>query len=250
MKQSARRGSRSAAPQLAHTRAKSVPGGARLFHRMYTRLGCQGRPPHFTVEFFPYANLVNTVRLREDSAHVRVSDVLLGAPLEVMEAAAAVLLGRLYRRHAPRELIDLYRKFSTARGTHRKVLAIRSRRGTRVQSGPKGAAHNLAPMFSRLNNDYFNGRLHRPRLGWSKRHWRAQLGCFDPGLDQIVINTRLDGAGVPKYVVEYVLYHEMLHVRHPIRVAACGLQAHSADFRRAERRFKHYERARKFLEHL
>jgi predicted metallopeptidase len=48
--------------------------------------------------------------------------------------------------------------------------------------------------------------------------------------------------------VEYVLYHEMLHVRHPIRVAACGLQAHSADFRRAERQFKDYERARNFLE--
>jgi hypothetical protein len=228
-------------------RGVPVPGGARLYHRMYTRLGCQGRPPHFMVEFFPYANLVNTIRLREDAAYVRISDVLRGAPIEVMEAAAAILLGRLYRRRAPRELLDLYRHYSTARGTHRKVLAIRSRRGTRVAGGPKGARHNLAPMFSRLNRNYFSGRLHRPRLGWSKRRWRAQLGCFDPGLDQIVINTRLDGEGVPDYVVEYVLYHEMLHVRHPIRVASCGLQAHSADFRRAERRFKDYERARKFL---
>jgi hypothetical protein len=217
---------------------------------MYSRLGCQGRPPHFVVEYFPYANLVNTIRLREDSAHVRVSDVLHGAPLGVMEATAAVLLSRLYRRRAPRELLDTYRNFSTARGTHRKVLAIRSKRGARVESGPKGETHDLAPMFSRLNRTYFSGRLHRPRLGWSKRKWRAQLGCFDPGLDQIVINTRLDGAGVPKYVVEYVLYHEMLHVRHPIRVASCGLQAHSADFRRAERRFADYEWARKFLEKM
>jgi hypothetical protein len=202
------------------------------------------------VEFFPYANLVNTIRLREDAAFVRISDVLRGAPIEVMEAAAAILLGRLYRRRAPRELLDLYRHFSTARGTHHKVLAIRSRRGTRVAGGPKGARHNLAPIFSRLNRNYFGGRLHRPRLGWSRRKWRAQLGCFDPGLDQIVINTRLDGEGVPDYVVEYVLYHEMLHVRHPIRVASCGLQAHSADFRRAERQFKDYERARKFLEKM
>jgi hypothetical protein len=217
---------------------------------MYTRLGCQGRPPHFSVEYFPYANLVNTVRLREDAAFVRVSDILHGAPLEVMEAAAAVLLSRLYRKRAPRELLDLYRHFSTARGTHRKVLAIRSKRGTRVAGGPKGEIHNLASMFARLNRSYFSGRLHRPRLGWSIRRWRAQLGCFDPGLDQIVINTRLDGAGVPNYVVEYVLYHEMLHVRHPIRVASCGLQAHSADFRRAERRFNDYERARNFLERM
>jgi hypothetical protein len=227
-----------------------VPGGARVFHRMYTRLGCQGRPPTFLVEFFPYANLVNTIRLREDDAYVRVSDILRGAPLAVMEAAAAILLGRLYRRKASRELLDLYRHFSTARGTHRKVIAIRSKRGTRVKGGPKGETHNLAPMFSLLNQNYFSGRLHRPRLGWSKRRWRAQLGCFDPGLDQIVINTRLDGAGVPKYVVEYVLYHEMLHVRHPIRVASCGLQAHSADFRREEKRFEHYDRARKYLQRM
>jgi hypothetical protein len=244
VKQAAARGKRNAG------RGAPVPGGARLYHRMYTRLGCQGRPPHFAVEFFPYSNLVNTVRLREDAAYVRISDVLRGAPREVMEAAAAILLGRLYRRGTPRELLDLYRHFSTARGTHRKVLAIRGKRGTRVAGGPNGARHNLAPMFSWLNRSYFSGRLHRPRLGWSKRRWRAQLGCFDPGLDQIVINARLDGANVPDYVVEYVLYHEMLHVRHPIRVASCGLQAHSADFRRAERQFKDYERARKFLEKL
>ena len=227
-----------------------MPGGARLFHRMYTRLGCQGRPPHFIVEFFPYANLVNTIRLRDDAAYVRLSDILRGAPLGVMEAAAAILLGRLYRRRAPRELSEHYRHFSVARGTHRKVLAARGRRGRRVESGPKGMAHNLGPIFSRLNRRFFGGRLHRPRLGWSKRRWRAQLGCFDPGLDQIVINTRLDTGEVPKYVVEYVLYHEMLHVRHPIRAASCGLQAHGEDFRRAERRFEHYERARTFLEKM
>lgn len=228
----------------------TISGGAQVFHRMYTRLGCKGRPPHFVVEFYPYSNLVHTIRLREDSAFVRLSDILRGAPLSVMEAAAAILLGRLYRRKAPGELLEAYRRYSVARGTHRRVLAMRLRRGRRVKSGHKGRAHDLAPMFSQLNDRYFDGRLHRPLLGWSIRSWRAQLGCFDPGLDQIVVNTRLDHPEVPPYVVEYVLYHEMLHVRHPIRVAACGLQAHSAAFRAEERRFAHYERAHKFLEHL
>jgi hypothetical protein len=227
-----------------------IPGGAQVFHRMYTRLGCQGRPPNFIVEFYPYSNLVHTIRLREDSAYVRLSDILRGAPLSVLEAAAAILLGRLYRRRAPRELLDAYRHYSVAHGTHKRVLATRLRRGRRVVRGPEGHTHNLSPMFSRLNKEYFGGRLHRPRLGWSSRNWRAQLGCFDPGLDQIVMNARLDRKEVPSYVVEYVLYHEMLHVRHPIRVAACGLQAHSAAFRAEERRFAHYARARRFLEHL
>ncbi len=231
-------------------RERVVPGGARLFHRMYTRLGCQGRPPHFVVEFYPYANLVNTIRLREDAAHVRLSDLLRRAPLAVLEAAAAILLARLYRRRPPRELLEAYRRFSLAGGTRRRVLRARRTRGQRLKNGPRGKSHHLTRAFGRLNRGYFSGRLHRPRLGWSSRAWRTQLGCFDPGLDQIVINSRLDRANVPTFVVEYVLFHEMLHVKHPMRAASCGLQSHSAEFRREEKRFAGYERARRFLARL
>ncbi len=231
-------------------RPAQVPGGARVFQRMYTRLGCQGRPPHFIVEFYPYANLVHTIRLHEDAAHVRLSDLLRAAPLVVREAAAAILLGRLYRRRPPHELVEAYREFSLARGTRRRVLRVRGARGRRVKNRARGAEHDLGTCFRGLNRKHFRGRLHRPRLGWSARAWRRQLGCFDPGLDQIVLNARLDRPGVPRYVVEYVLFHEMLHVKHPLRAASCGLQAHSAEFRREEKRFAGYERARKFLERL
>ena len=53
---------------------------------------------------------------------------------------------------------------------------------------------------------------------------------------------------MPSYAVEFILYHEMLHVKHPLRAAACGLQAHSPEFRAEEKRFAHYVRARKFLD--
>jgi len=42
----------------------------------------------------------------------------------------------------------------------------------------------------------------------------------------------------------------MLHVKHPMRAAACGLQAHSAEFRAQEKRFAQYVRASKFLKHM
>ena len=105
-------------------------------------------------------------------------------------------------------------------------------------------------MFAALNVEYFLGRLRSPRLGWSARPWRSQFGCFDASLNQIVMNQRLDRPDVPAYAVEFILYHEMLHVKHPVRAAACGLQAHSPEFRAEEKRFAHYARARKFLEHL
>src|SRR5579883_2252026 len=66
-----------------------VPGGAALCQRLYTRLGCEGRPPRFRVEFYPYASLVLTIRRREDAVRVRLSDLLRRAPLAVIEGAAA-----------------------------------------------------------------------------------------------------------------------------------------------------------------
>ena len=71
---------------------RPVPGGARIFQRIFTRLGCQGRPPHFVVEYYPYADLTLTIRLREETAYIRLSDLLREARLPVQEAAAAILL--------------------------------------------------------------------------------------------------------------------------------------------------------------
>jgi hypothetical protein len=85
------------------------PAGSGIFQRLYTRLGLRGRPPHFRVEFFPYANLTHTIRLRDDVAEVRLSDALRRAPLPVLEAAAALLLARVHRRRAPASALRLYR---------------------------------------------------------------------------------------------------------------------------------------------
>ena len=228
-------------------RGSLVPGGERLFHRIYTRIGCEGRPPHFVVEYHPYTDLTHTIRLREDTAHVRLSDVLQRAPRAVLEAAAAILLGRLYRRRPPEELLETYRQFSYARSTRRRLLTLRQLRARRMEHQPVGVHHDLAPLFDRLNRRYFEDAMPRPRLGWSTRAWRTQLGCFDPALNQIVINRQLDRPTVPEYVVAYVLYHEMLHQKHPMRFARCRRESHSAQFRSAEKRFADYHRAMKFL---
>jgi predicted metal-dependent hydrolase len=231
-------------------RRRAVCGGERLFQRIYTRLGCQGRPPHFVVEYHPYAGLTHTIRLRQDTAHVRLSDVLGEAPREVVEAAAAILLGRLYRRRPPDELLARYREFSHARSTRKQLLLLRRRRARRMEHRPAGAHYDLEPMFDRLNRRYFDKGLIRPRLGWSTRVWRSQLGCFDPALNQIVMNRELDQRGVPEYVVAYVLYHEMLHLKHPIRFARCRRESHSSQFRKEEKLFEEYQRAMKFLARL
>jgi len=228
----------------------ALAGGDRIFQRIFTRLGCQGRPPQFQVELYPYANLSHTLRLRQDVAYVRLSDILHEAPVPVIEAAAAILLGQMYRRRVPRDVRDIYREFALSHSTRRHIARVRRKRARRIPDKPLGTAHDLGVMFDSLNAQYFGGNLHRPRIGWSSRVWRSQFGCYDPSLDQIVMNKRLDRVDVPALAVEFILYHEMLHVKHPIRAAACGLQSHSPEFRAEEKRFEHYAPARKFLERV
>ncbi len=231
-------------------RSKTVPGGERIFQRIYTRLGCQGRPPHFVVEYHPYTDLTHTIRLREDTARVRLSDALGRAPREVVEAVAAILLSRLYRRRPPADLLEVYRRFSYSRSTRRRLLLLRQRRARKVEHRPAGKHHDLSPLFEQLNQRYFDNSLVQPRLGWSSRVWRTQLGCFDPALNQVVMNRQLDQQEVPEFVVAYVLYHEMLHLKHPTRFARCRRESHSSQFRREEKRFEQYHRAMRFLAHF
>lgn len=231
-------------------RSVPFPGGAGIFARLFTRLGCTGRPPRFEVEFYPYANLTNTIRMQEDVARVRLSDLLCRARREDVEATAAVLLARLYRVPLPPKYASAYRRHAWNPSTRRRLLRLRRRRVRRPQNLPRGSVYDLAAMFRNLNREYFGGRLPRPRLAWSARPWRTQLGCYDPALRQILINLRLDRPGVPRYAVEYVLYHEMLHARHPARRARCGLSLHSPEFRREEKRFRQYAAARRYLARL
>lgn len=227
---------------------------------MFARLGCQGRAPQFEVVFYPYASLSHTIRLREERAEARLSDLVRGAPLEVMEAAAAILLAKVYRLRLPRSVAETYRRFAESATLHRRMARLRRRRGRRTHVGARGRTHDLEAIFQRINAEYFSGRLPATDIGWSKQTWRRQLGVFDPGLDHIVINRCLDRSEIPEHVVGYVVYHEMLHLERaaPRRLrgtgslpdgarSRCHMGLHTPEFRRAEKRYRAYDQARRFL---
>jgi len=227
-----------------------VPGGEALFQRMFTRIGCDGRPPHFHVEFYPYSSLVITIRRREDVLYVRFSDLLAGAPREVLEGAAALLLSRMYRRRAQRPLVQPYIQYARSDRTRQRISGMRQKRVCPKHTAPQGRQYDLVALFEELNHRYFAGALRLPHIGWSVRGWRRQFGSYDPGPNQILLNRRMDRPGIPQFVVEYVLYHEMLHVKHPTRRSGCTLLSHSPEFRAEEKRFEHFLLARKVLDHL
>jgi hypothetical protein len=230
--------------------ASRVPGGDAIFQRMFTRLNCEGRPPQFQVEFYPYSSLVITLRRRQETVFVRFSDLLLRAPLAVLEGAAALLLSRVYRRRAPKLLVAPYLEYARSHRTRARINTMRSQRVRLRHTPPQGRHFDLSALFDQLNTRYFESALQRPHVGWSSRGWRRQFGCYDPGPNEILLNRRMDHPNVPQFVVEYVLYHEMLHVKHPTRRSGCSLLSHSPEFRSEEKLFEQFEPARKFLDRL
>jgi hypothetical protein len=217
---------------------------------MHTRLNCDGRPPRFRVEFFPYSSLTLTIRRREETVYVRFSDLLRRAPLGVLEAAAILLLAKIYRRRAPKALTEPYLAYARSARTRTRMNKMRGTRVRRAAVPPQGRHYNLDKMFDELNDKYFAGQLEKPHIGWSSRSWRRQFGCYDPGPNQILLNRRMDRPIVPQCAVEYVLYHEMLHVKHPTRRSGCTLLSHSPEFRAEEKLFTEFTRARRVLDHL
>src|SRR5262249_34713771 len=155
-----------------------VPGGGPLFQRMFTRLGCDGRPPRFRVEFYAYSSLVLTIRRREDAVYVRFSDLLRRAPSAVLEGAAALLLARVYRRKAPRPLVEPYLEYARSNRTRIRMNRMRQSRVRLAATNPRGRHFDLQRLFDDLNESYFGGRLERPHIGWSNTAWRRQFGCY------------------------------------------------------------------------
>ncbi len=181
---------------------------------------------------------------------MRLSDLLRRASLSVLEGAAALLLARVYRRKAPAALVEPYLEYARSDRTRSRMNRMRRGRVCLAATSPRGDHFDLNKIFEDLNGKYFDGQLQRPHIGWSTRSWRRQFGCYDPGPNQILLNRRMDRPEVPQCAVEYVLYHEMLHVKHPTRRSGCSLVSHSREFREEEKRFPEFARARRILDRL
>ena len=105
-------------------------------------------------------------------------------------------------------------------------------------------------IFDELNVRHFGGLMAVPQLGWSRRPSKTLLGHFDPSHNAIILSRILDRPTVPRLAVEYVLYHEMLHLKHPVEHKGTRRCVHTPEFRADEKLFPHLEEAKRLLRHL
>ena len=206
--------------------------------------------PSVLIEFYPYVGLRHTIRIRNGQVFVRLSDLSNNAPLAVHESLAFILVSKLLRRRVPKIHDENYRRFAGQAEIVGQANNTRKERGRKIVSSPRGRFYDLDEIFERVNRIFFQNKLEKPVLSWSQKKTRRLFGHQDAVHNTIVISRTLDDSRVPQFVVEFVLYHELLHIVHPTRVVNGKRQIHSTAFRRDEKKFPRFEEAAYWLERL
>lgn len=221
-----------------------------IFQESYGELRPGTSIPELRVEFFAFANVNNTIRLRQGKLLVRLSDLLEGAPETVLRAIAHILLAKMYRKPINRAYAARYRKYVGSHDIVRKVHLVRQMRGRKHLRSPRGHFYDLDAIFEELNMRFFHGLMARPRMSWSQTKTRRILGHYDPAHNAIIISRIFDHPAMPRYVLEYIVYHEMLHLKHPVTLRGSRRCVHSPEFQADEKQFPHAAQADAFLKRL
>ncbi len=110
-----------------------------------------------------------------------------------------------------------------------------------------GAYHNLIESFYRVNKYYFNGKLKMPHLVWSNRLTRRKFGHYQEDTNTVLISRTLDHRRTPLFVLDYVMYHELLHKMLGSRLKKNRRYIHTREFKKLDTAYPNFEKAQKYL---
>ena len=221
-----------------------------IFQVAYRDLRPRAPMPPFEIRYRRFVSLNTTIRLREGRLHVSLSDLLEGAPVSVLQAIAHILLAKLYRKPIGAFHADRYRRYTQSDAVSKQAEQARQTRGRKQIHTHLGHYYDLEEVFEAINRRFFHGLMGRPVLTWSSHKARRMLGHYDAAHNTIVVSRIFDGPNVPRFAIEYLMYHEMLHLKHPVRVKAGRRCVHSREFQAEERLFPELEEAKAFLKRL
>jgi hypothetical protein len=168
---------------------------------------------------------------------LRLHHMFLDAPAPVVRAVADYA-GRGHRR-AGRLLDDFVR---------REQPRIRQHRDARDEVlSPRGRTYHLREMFDQLNEQHFQGGV-RAAIGWGRtpsrrRRKSIRLGVYDHQTREIRVHPALDQPAVPRFFVEFIVFHEMLHQVFPSSHGPGRRVHHPRAFRDREKAFPLYAAA-------
>lgn len=178
------------------------------------------------------------IRRFRDRIHIDCSEGYLRAPDEVWRALFRRALGD--RSTAVRRQIEEYSDTEE----YSDVIFELSATCEAGKAGAKGRVHDLEEAFRRVNESMFDGRMARPALQWNRAPTVHKFGHYDSSRDTVMVSQSLDDEEVPPFVLDFLVYHELLHKKHGLTWTSDRRMAHTPAFRADERRFPDYTAAK------
>ena len=212
------------------------------------------------VSFHPFRATLYTFKIRRsgaahanstvDLAHVKFHVAFRRAPELVVAQAAAIMLCRSRGRKTNTAGRAAYDAFVRAMPPGEFELPG-ARKGRRLALAVPGRRHSLDESFARVNRTYFQSQLEKPELCWSPVRARRLLGSYHERKDRLIISQIFDSNKVPAFVLDYLMYHELLHKFLGIGRRDDGRRSvHSREFKQLEKRYAQYGEATAFLQKL
>jgi hypothetical protein len=197
--------------------------------------------------FYPYIGLTHTIRRKGSTWIVRISDHCRQAPSKVLEAIVMILASKIMRRRPRQQYLQTYEFFRNDPWIKESIRERRVRKGRKHIADESGKHHSLGEIYRELNSSFFNHQIEIRKIGWGLRQSRGRLGHYDPTHHSITLSPTLDEPGIPRFVIRYIVYHEMLHSVFESTSSGRFTRHHTPEFRRAEKAYPDFERAKKFL---
>lgn len=218
------------------------------YEEAFIQMTGRRRAPDVEISFYPYVGLNQTIRVRDGRVFVRIADMCRDMPAEPHRALAYILVAKLLRKRVPREADRVYSEYTSSDEMLDRSHERKRSHGRKVVTTSKGQVYDLEEIFDNLNLWYFRERLSKPVLTWSARQTYNILGHHDATHDTIVVSRSLDSPDVPRFVVEYIVFHEMLHIHHPTVHHNGRRYNHTPAFRRDEEKFRYFREAELWIE--
>lgn len=222
-----------------------------LDEAFYSACALLGKSYFVDARYKSYAGLKASASLSNGVVRATASKEFAFVPREVRLGLALSLLSKIFRKRVDPELLKPYKEFMASKGASELSEALRGARGRERKGSHEGENHDLNELRDSLLREYsavFDG-VKPPRAVWSSRVARRKLGWFDDAFHEVVINKALDCA--PRFVAEYVLYHELLHAKHEVRYArgkSLRRRVHTREFKEDERAFAREKEAESWIQ--
>jgi len=168
-------------------------------------------------------------RFREYGANITSSpyEIRFGLSKEFLETSDEIRIGvmqyllcKLYKSKRRTMEMDLYDSFLKNIGewTHKGEIED----------------EELRVSFEKVNKKYFDDYMTTPKICWG-RESKTRLGYYSYSTDSITLSTILKGAGD---LLDYVMYHELLHKKHKFSMKGNRAHSHTPAFKRDEKKFR------------